>query len=936
MEHKKSKNSKPRNTDPRLKSFLRKAAAIISAEKGLNAESRLKLQTLAKHVKLPQPLFEEALARLQHGIDASLSLTRYEKAFIKFLDTEFEKITGDIISPRVENEAIGLAKRKYDISSLRAEKLIAARAKAAGMSLISRLEAETFADQLIAERIGEQTVIAEELTSQIHKIGKKWGLESSEIERIVNRVISQNKAEQKRPIRQFLAILVVVTLITIALFGSAFAVGWFPQNWIWKNKNYKDKSPENPIAIDTIESSRFPVSVATKLEELQRSRNQLGQTIEQITDEDLSLRRAGYQELVQTACLDQGSDRQLRLTLACELYYADPDEESAMEIVATIEDFLEILPGQLPSVQDLKDIFQVNDLIGMLILYRPDFKNDTATRKAVIEQLIESFVFIPLESFDSLKVYRQLSEVAIATDQWNRVIQSAWNSPVQAAVLLQPLYELTQPKLNPQEIDGFRDDALLAIIESDASRWRVLQEQIRHSVESCDDAKLIAWVAVFRNCTDGRLRDLLAEAILPRIDIRPASRSREDIAIAIANFELQNRNRALLPLIIRNERLEKLHATLLKDDSINRETGVTADRIAKLAQATNKEWAFCAAIENATHIDESTFAEFDRLIATPLPRLRELVMLPIDRRNANRTGPASATASDRRRMNNALNRLRDQEPALSGARSLALKQIKQVAHRFERISYSDAETLSRYLLSDLAVEELLNVEKLIESFAHWPNLALAMADQIVDSNVKADQVLTLLRLLLNWEIELEDSADWKRDLQIRIIAAVSVDVDNQANQDPDNIKNNWIRLKIYLSDLYNDRLAFVDNRSQVKNENLLPHRASMRLVELAAKSPDSSGTMSNIGRAVQLIDKLPANEIEKTAFSNQLLIKTLLRELSGASTKAELLLEDMSSNLSGNSLAGDQLYTTELSLLKVITLKRKLMVSRLLKLDEQP
>jgi len=384
--------------------------------------------------------------------------------------------------------------------------------------------------------------------------------------------------------------------------------------------------------------------------------------------------------------------------------------------------------------------------------------------------------------------------------------------------------------------------------------------------------------------------------------------------------------------------LEELHENLLKVESNDVETGVSADRIAKLAQATNMEWAFCAAIENATHIDESTFAEFDRLMANPSPRLRELIMLPIDRRDNNRTGTASATASDRRRMNNSLIRLRDQDPASSGTRGLALKQIKQIAHRFERISYSDAETLSRYLLSDLTVEELLNAEKLVESFAHWPNLALAIADQIVDSNVKADQILTVLRLLLSREIELGGSSDWKRDLQIRIIAAVSVDVENQADQDPDNIKNNWNRLKVYLSDLYNGRLAIVDNRNHVEDDNLLPHRASTRLVELIAKAPASSETMSNTKRAIQLIEKLPANEIEKTAFANQLLIQTVLGKLTGSAphAKADLLLEEMSKRLAENSLAGDQLYTTELWMLRAITLKRNLLVRRLLKLDGQP
>lgn len=940
MAKKKSNNSSSAQTDSRLKSFLRKAEAIIATEKGLNAESRLKLQTLADHVRLPPELFDEALTRLQQNSDPTSNLTHYEKAFVKFLDSEFEKVTSGIISPSVENQAIAMAKSKYEINGTRAEQLIAARAEAFGMSLISQVEAEAFARRSIVDRIGKRIEIDGELHDQIFKIRRRWGLSQSIVERIIEKELERNRAQQKPRLKKLLWASSALLVIAAALIGTAFAAGWIPERWLVQAETHaKQPVDENDSSTDFISASRFPDAFDLQGFSSRTEIKQLIPSLKQILNDDVVQRRSGYRQLVRSACLERDVDEPLTLLaseLTCKLFYADPDMDSALEVVNAIEKLMTIDPIASPSVGSLKRVFQGNRLVGQLKYYPTNDKSDSTIRRTAVDDTIRTLINIPLETVDRKEDYFLISETAIATDQWNRVMQTAWSSPNQAAFLMDPLYELTKSKLDPEMLDAYRDDTLVSIMELDCTSWRVLQTQIRRSLKSCDDTRVIDWISIFESSRDAGLRELLAEAILPRINVQPISRTFEHIATAIETFGLEARNQILRPVIDRNELLERFFASTVEFESNNIGAVVSPDRIAQLALAVNVEWAFCAAIENATHIDDSSFVEFDRLIAIPSPRLRELISLPIDRRRTKAAGPTSATASDKRRMNASLERLRDLEPNSFSWRILAIKQLTQIAHRFEGVAYSEAEILARYLLSDLELEELLNVEKLIDAFAHWPNLPLAIADQLSESNVRADQILTISRLLLDRNFDIGPTTDWKRELQIKILAAVSNDVENRVDQDPNNVKSNWIRLKIYLAETYRERLALGANGRYINDVYPSPHQASTRIVESLVVGTTTDDKGANLKRAIQLVHASPANDIEKTAFANQLLVQILIEELSDSElhVESELMLANLRNEFRKQSLAGDQLYATELALLRVVNLKRKTLVQRLLKQDK--
>ena len=179
-----TEKSPSKNNDPRLKSFLRQAGAIIAAERGLNATSRIKLQALADHLQLPAKLFDEAIRRLQSS-EALANLTRYEKSYLQFLQNEFERISGGVLSPSMEKKAIDHAKSKYQINGTRAEQLIQAQAEMDGIARISAADSYAFAEQYIVGRIGRAKTADDNLREELYEIAKKWAVSERQVDQII-------------------------------------------------------------------------------------------------------------------------------------------------------------------------------------------------------------------------------------------------------------------------------------------------------------------------------------------------------------------------------------------------------------------------------------------------------------------------------------------------------------------------------------------------------------------------------------------------------------------------------------------------------------------------------------------------------------------------------------------------------------------------------
>ena len=932
--------------DPRLKSFLRKAGAIIAAEKGLNAASRIKLQTLAEHLKLPPELLDEGLVRLQKGSEPGENLTHYEKAFLKFLRLEFKKISGDVLSRGMEVKAIRLAETKYQINGTRAEQLIQFETESAGISRISQAEAEAFATRTIADQIRDRTVVDEEETERLLKIGKKWGIEPDAVVQIIAHRIRENRAQKRTASNVLVKLAVCLTLVISGLIGPIM-MGWIP-NWIGLPNGmvigHGDRLAPGLSGISVTQNagaaeSRFPTKLLNDIASLTKSNSRLRDSSNKIIGSNETQRRIGYRQLTRDFCERENVNRDSLAPLIVSLFYHESDEESALEVTRTLAMFLELDHENglraIGTVRDLKNAYAANRLLGDLLMHG-SAPQESATFNARFQNVaacVETCVGIPIDQIKTSAVYRELAEAAIATDQWTLMSQNSWRAPGQVALVTQPLLDLTESKLAPELWIQFRGEVVLSILKSDDSQWENLRTAIRDSVESSGEVKLMEWVGVFEKAKGSPLRKFLGDCLVIKMGLKLRSNRQEEFANAIQEYKMQRQHEFLRPVIDRNQHVTQTFKEAFGSIQVVESEGALAlpDRIANLVRAVNLGLAFCEAMESPGLIDDSNFSDFDRLAETPKTLLRDSIALPIDRSRVRDAQEQQETASDIRRKEAMLERLSDLDPENAGLRILALNQLERVSPQFNSISYEEATILAKYLLADLNTKELLNIQRLIASFIRWPNLALAFADRIVESSVGMDQALTISRLLLASDFEIEESTSWKESLRDGILRAVAENVEHQIRQDPDNSNSNWNRLEIYLTESYRQRAAIFSVASRSRNANQAPHQSLVKLLKLLAKTRLDQEDRKRIDRAADLVDELPANEIDKAIFANQLLIQVLSIELSrsGKSNLITPLMSEFQIGFKQNQLAGEQLYLTELMLLQMVELKKDMLYEQL-------
>ena len=930
MSENESQSPAPAPIDPRLKSFLRQATAVITAEKGLNPASRIKLESLAKHVKLPQELFDEALVLLQSNDNANL--THYEKAFVKFLDGELGKIKGGVISLGMEHEAIDLAERKYQINSTRAEQLIKARAEAAGISRISPDEAAVFAERIIIERTNKLAAVNDDLRQDLYRIGKKWGYQRDQVDRIIFREIAQNRAKRRTAFAKRAAIF--LSLILAAGLGVAFANGWLDS--LFQRSAQVDPDLAIQFNNESIESQPVPeVSTFSQLQQFSKDDGSLKQIVDSIGQSDQTQRKNGLQELTEIVC----SQPDYLLTelpgLISQLYFEEQSDVAAAGVLSAIKQKLQIQPPEAGvSVSELKINYRANRLLGQICFSENASAHQSTSRYEKAKKLIRDRIQIPVSEEQSLTDYLSRSEAAIAVDHWNFLNQTIWSpSSVDAAVLYGPVLALTQSKLDTQTLNSYRDETLVSLIEVDASEWNHLREPIRETISRCPEIKLNRWISALVKSDSAAMQDFLSPLILKRIDVKPKSLVRKDVVQAISNYDLARRDGLIKPVTSRNAQLIETLDGFLQKQTLN-QTDAEPDQIADTALRVNIEMAFCAALENVTHIDDASFVQFDRMAqtATSAPlKLRELISLPIDRLDKQNKETSPATASDIERKDSAISRLKFPGRKSSSSRKLGLKQLAKIAPRFQRLSYAESKAIAAYLLSDLGTEELLNIQLQLGAFSHWPSLPLAIADELSQSDVKLDQALTISRLLLGEGLDIgTQDSNWKQKLQSSLRASTADQLSNLVDLNPNNPTSNWNRLRIYMNDAYRDRLMIVNKSDHLSQSFLSLDQASLELTRAIGERQRGFSNSSH-QRKKAIVGQSSTNEVARTVLAGQFLIEVISSgfESTEFASQARGLLTDFESKMQQHSFIGQQLYQTELTLLRLFALKRELLVKQL-------
>lgn len=925
-----SNNSEtPRRNDPRLKAFLRQARGVISMERGLNQKSQLKLQSLAENLKLPNELFQIAIEELKNAQKPS-EVSHWERGFITFLDRELGKFKKNLMTIKMQNRALEIAKKKFQLSEIRALQLIGERAEANGISRISVEEANRFVREMVADRIGAATAIAKEVREQLYKSALNWGLEEEQADKLIGVYLSNNQslARRKKTIK-----ISVASLALAVIGGVAFAAVQY--DWVNQLKKMlqpdfvaiNDPLPEKdspfvdkPLAPPT--TTWLDLNLQQRVSRARETMPRMREGLSKLENSNPDQRVLGYQDVFDVLCSQEFAEDEFELLVA-DILFRDPDESCTQQAIEHLGSYLEVKTDTLViNMNRIDRAFRANAMLVMLGFYVPnEAAPSTPTRQQQVLRQVTRSLDKEIDVSDP-KLFLERSEASLAAESWNHLVQNCWSSPSRFAAHVQPLYELTKNKMERTLANQFRQRAINAILDVDPSRWRDLQVPIRKAIEFSDNTRVNEWIRSFLSVENRDYADFLAKELLIRTKLEPHSSERSVVRRALTDYRMTFQRKKLEPLLTRNNRVTRL-VFQAENFAADFEKPASPEAIAKLAFATN----LSLAIVNIANQRQRSFDFFDSNFSMELPVLRDEV--PLDFRQSTDLTPSNSTASasENRRKSELIDKLSSFSEMSLSARMTVVEQLAELASRFQQISYLEAKVISEYILSEMDIEEWLNIERHIDSFKPWPNFSLALADQLPDSNVQLDQGVTIFRLLFPGEFQLETPDDWRNELSRRIRVEVLEEMNQrQPHGNPESVQ--WERLNKYLDKLYSQRRRLLSDLfpAAMPTSTIEESIGSVSCLKvLMADQGLSRSARERTKRLIALIQDSEQSELTKTIMANHVLFELLAEKTSSKFPSAiddvaQLRLE-LASQASGVA-NGKRLELVELQLLRLVDVYR--------------
>ena len=854
--------SEPRQGDPRLSEFLRRASPILAAERGWNERSKLKIKSLAEDLKLPDDLYEVAVQRLQTGeLRFEERFSVYEQSFIKFLHKQISSSDNSVLTAAHETKAIRIARRRFEIPQVRARQLVRRVAEQLGMSRVSKLDAEEYVAAIIDDQIGDATSVPDDIRGRIHEASGKWGVEPNQVEILIrNRIEANRHASIPNSPWKIRVVAAVLSL------GFMLCMVWAAQKFFSGTMNTGTNfgDSDSGESGDLVRPVFVPAPRWWSSETAEQFRSFTAETRaarfpHEVLKSDLDTDRLiGYQRIVDLVT-EQRGDFSNQCTRLYARFFLDESDSVCRKMSELILQVGAIPTGPLPSnVRRFSNAWRASDLLNAcrqlpLTEQKMTLLDDVSVQLTGISIRQPNFV--------------QLNKQAIAALHWQYLNTNSYSYPDRAARLIDPLGDLTRRELetpNPAEYT-----AVVSLLIVRPGVWNTMRRSLERVIETANDDQLRFLYLQKSKSRIPELQSWLGKRLAERLDIQTDRLTSRRIDEAIEKrLNLTASETGQIRLGWKRVRDNKTVQKLLN--------GSIDANPQSIGQAVHfATVAFLMTRANQTG-DQSLIKKGDELLANGprnlSVRTEELAKnLPVYRRIQRRALP-----SDIRTMENSLGKLSDPDAHSSQAKATAFEQLARAAPRLRDIPYERALKLARYMLEADEISELVAIEKYCSQMRHWPNLALAMADQITNSKGSIDQALTCATVLTGFQAQVTDE-NWRPVLRDLVLQRTALGLRHTAEVQGHDKRFQWNELRMLLMEHY--RIRCVVNGVPASETSAANSPAELAQLFAQSLAGEDEIVRRSLSRKIEANRYLARNEMQLFVWHGKLLIRELHREV---------------------------------------------------------
>ena len=760
--------------DPLLESLLAKARPIIAEERGLNHKSRMKIQSLGKKMKIPAAVIDQAL-QLLHGAPPvqGAEESRYERAFAKIMQQKISEIPGKILTTRIEEKAISIGMRKYQLSEIQARNIIRRVAEEEGVPRVTLTEAERHMEQEIADLIGEDTWVTGEKKQRLIRNGKRFGVTAEQTESMIKRHLQFNfqqvQFERKLTDRLWIAAACIVVGTGFALFVFfQIQKGRKESEDIAKAREEQEKKEDPVESPDKLRSpSWWDDSLKVALQKTRLKVNGFAEIHDQLKSKTATIRSQSYLRIFD---LDSGKVnprviRQRITAIIPGLFHAEPERDALNGFVEGFRESIRIPGGKIP---DSPDFFEKS--IWALELMNKIVGDDTLSDEKVvaIQEMIEPISGRKFDLFLSDEARLRKQTRSLLEAYFKHVGDICSSYPTRSPEIFNKLEELAQDHLANDRIQEFRNVFLLTFLRFEEEQWNHCSSLIKKTILDSTPTQISFFIDLMESTSVESLQIFLEQALIERSGIGNDTATIAELATELREyFEIGTKNETKdeIPQLELIDQLifQFANKWLLQPTQLDNR---------KSAELMAESVYLSTLIAVQDRLDSEQLNEF---IEKGFPTidddsyLRELTQSdsPEDT-ETDAAGDSEPTNNSterfaRQNLRTALEQLNQFKILSPERRIVAMGLVRRNAEQVKRLSGEDARILAEYLLSRKSPRERQIVLEALPELRHWPRLIIAMSDQLTRANFPHQTSLDVCSLLLNEDLKMAGEG-WPKKL----------------------------------------------------------------------------------------------------------------------------------------------------------------------------
>ncbi len=888
--------------NPNVDEFLERAVAILAEQRGINPRSRILLAAAAGELGLSDEQMDEAIASLQGSVsgDDAEDVWRQERidSFREYLGEVFGRLPHEVATSRVQQKWVADGEELHGVETQQAREVIRELASKQDVRIVSEDQAKNHVAGVVEQLMGDATRLDGPTRARIFSEGTQWGLAPMQVDAIIRERVRVNR--RKRSSERSLVGLALTAgigivcallgfLAWVLLFGGGDTPETVPiaeQPIVQSPVTPETAAIESPTGQEWWAKDEDLLIAVTKMRIVLP--NMKGHLVG-LNLTDTEARGRSYRELTQAAAINADNDvhRAILRELLASCYVAEPSDECAGVLREALLDLMPAVGDALPDDDTAHDVaFWV---IRTALAALADESLDAA-RADELGRAIGRAIGTTVDTTLDLPQLERQCLAALCRHLYQVVIQSAASQPLIAAPLYTALTVQALRYLDRSVIERTNVDLLAAALPEVGEAWKEYETLIQWTINSADPLVVLRVVELYEEITDASLRDYLADRLLRRAGVYPGPLKVDEVARRVreamgAKHIVTGRHRW--------KRLADLAGdTLAEPDAPDDQTVPTLQQVVDLARTSTLA---CALAQG-----EIGYATFDELIQDGPPKLSGSADLPDGPRRPRRRQAGPAAAAQTKNVLRYIHYLTDQrrQPA---HRPVYLRGIASFASQVPELEPEPAGLLARYLMKAKTDDEQAVVLEHAETVTRWKHVRLALADQVLDTNLHKERIQALFSRVLRRNIELADD-DWKQEAYQAMIRDVIEDLSFAAGRQV-GAGRVYDDASLALRDQYSTQAKLLGVLPEQYDAAESPARVLRLMIERYAAGLDEGSLsdearrhLTSLPRQFDAVEYMGANDLERTVLLQKLWLRTLAfgtaHNHAGKADQATTLVDD--------------------------------------------